>query len=86
MNLTKIKMNLTENIYLNKNHQDDKHERVNMTKNILFWSYSPIHAYHCGNIYYIFGQVHYVKIRCCQLLGHVHRFLSYSLGQLDSVK
>ena len=52
----------------------------------LFWSYLPVHVHHCGNIYYIFGQVHYVNICRCQLFGHVHQFRSYSFGHLDSVK
>ena len=47
-----------------------------------FWSYSPIHVLHCDNIYYIFGQVHHVNVRRCQLFGHVHRFRSYSFGQV----
>ena len=49
-------------------------------------SYSPIYVSRCGNIYYIFGQVHHVNVRRCQLFGHVHHFGSYSLGHLDSVK
>ena len=51
-----------------------------------FWSYSPINVHRCGNIYYIFGQVHHVNVRHCQLFGQVHQFRSYSSGHLDSVK
>ena len=48
--------------------------------------YSTIHVCRCGNIYYIFGQVHHVNVHRCQLFGHVHRFWSYSFGHLDSIK
>ena len=48
--------------------------------------YSPINVRRCGNIYYIFGQVHHLNVRRCELFGQVHQFWSYSFGHLDSVK
>ena len=61
------------------------------TTNINFWTwpknwYSPINVHHCGNIYSIFGQVHHVNIRRCQVFGHYHQFLSYSswFGQVNN--
>ena len=48
--------------------------------------YSTINVCRCGNIYYIFGQVHHVNVCRCQLFGHVHQFRSYSFGHLNSVK
>ena len=50
-----------------------------------FRSYSPIHVRCCGNIFYIFGQLHHVNVRH-QLFGHVHQFRSYSFGQVNNPK
>ena len=38
-------------------------------KSIVHKQYSPFHVHRCGNIYYIFGQVHHVNVRGCQLFG-----------------
>ena len=50
-----------------------------------FRLYSPVKVRHCGDIYYILGHVHHIKVRGCQVFGHVHKFWSYSFGHLYSV-
>ena len=67
---------------------DEFDQKMMTTTNINhenLWSYSPVNACRCGNIYCIFGHIHHVNVRC-QFLGHVHRFRSYSFGHLDLVK
>ena len=51
-----------------------------------FRSLSLFNACRCGNIYSIFGQIHHVNVRRCQLFGYVQQFWSYSFGHLDPVK
>ena len=53
-------------------------KRLNLTKNQNFWSYSPIHARRCGDIYYIFYFRSYWPVKVCHsgniyyIFSHVH--------------
>ena len=42
-----------------------------------FRSHSRVNVHRCGNIYYIFGHVHYVMVLRCQFFGHVHRLVIF---------
>ena len=57
---------------------NDKHKRVNLTK--------KRRQRQTLIMNYIFGHIHHVNVRRCQFFVHVHRFRSYSIGHLDSVK
>ena len=58
---------------------------IEFDRKLDFRSYSPVKVCHCGNLYYIFGHVHHVKVRLCQFFGRVHKFWSNSFGHLHSV-
>ena len=57
------------------------------TKYLLFHfrSYSRGDVRRFDNIYFIFGHIHHVEARRCQVFGHVHKIRSYSFGHLGSV-
>ena len=57
--------------------------KIGHAKLCLYYCYLICHKCH---YLYIFGQVHHVNVRCCQLFGHVHQIRSYSFGHLDLVK